>query len=283
MYYLYEHSTLDNIPFYIGKGTKNPKNSYGGYSRAYSKGNRTKEWKNIAKNGYNIKIVLESNDLNLMLNEEDKLWENCKTCVNKQTNKKFKNYKIVKINDSVGILYIFNKTYIILKTGEVYNYLGEKLQLSKHTNDYLLLTVSNGTTKRKNFYIHRLVAEIFIPNSNNYPNVNHKDLNRENNNVDNLEWVTQKQNINHSVNLGSYIGKEKIKKVLQFDKKGNFIKEWDRSKSISEFYKCTEALIQQACQQKNINKARLAKGYIWIYKEDYDNNFRNKFNETIKN
>lgn len=48
--------------------------------------------------------------------------------------------------------------------------------------------------KRKNVSIHRLVAETFIPNPNNYPIINHKDENKQNNNVDNLEWCTYKYN-----------------------------------------------------------------------------------------
>ena len=51
---------------------------------------------------------------------------------------------------------------------------------------------------RKNYYVHRLVAEAFIPNPNDYPQINHKDYNRKNNNVDNLEWCTPKQNTQYS-------------------------------------------------------------------------------------
>lgn len=65
-----------------------------------------------------------------------------------------------------------------------------------HTN-YRRVTLSkNGKIKR--FQIHRLVALHFINNKNNKPFVNHKDSNGENNNVDNLEWCTQSENMKHS-------------------------------------------------------------------------------------
>jgi hypothetical protein len=59
----------------------------------------------------------------------------------------------------------------------------------------------NGKSKR--FYIHRLVAIIYIPNPSNKPWVNHIDGNRSNNNINNLEWSTISENIKHSyTNLG---------------------------------------------------------------------------------
>ena len=53
--------------------------------------------------------------------------------------------------------------------------------------------------KRKNHYMHRLVAEHFIENPNNYPEVNHIDYDKGNNNVNNLEWVSRKMNMQHSI------------------------------------------------------------------------------------
>ena len=75
-------------------------------------------------------------------------------------------------------------------------------------NGYLTVSLSrNG--KKKIYRVHKLVASIFIDNSNNYPVINHKDGKKLNNCVDNLEWCTYKQNIIHSWENGlSHISEE---------------------------------------------------------------------------
>lgn len=75
-----------------------------------------------------------------------------------------------------------------------------KYRLAKNTGYCLLKFVKDGN--EKHFFVHRLIAETFIPNPNNLPEVNHKDGNKENNCMDNLEWVTSKDNIKHADKTG---------------------------------------------------------------------------------
>ena len=65
-------------------------------------------------------------------------------------------------------------------------------------NGYLYVTISN-KNKRKNYYVHRLVAKTFIKNFDETKVVNHKDYNKKNNCIDNLENVSQKENIRYSI------------------------------------------------------------------------------------
>lgn len=73
----------------------------------------------------------------------------------------------------------------------------KEIQGSDNGNGYQYITARlNG--KKKNLYIHRLVAELFVPNPNNFPVVDHLDFNKSNNAFYNLEWVTQKENVNRA-------------------------------------------------------------------------------------
>ena len=77
----------------------------------------------------------------------------------------------------------------------------EPKELSKNinsTNGYVYVFLCNNG-KYRNIRVHRLVAEAFIPNPNNLPQINHKDGNKQNNKVDNLEWCTCQENIRHAI------------------------------------------------------------------------------------
>ena len=72
------------------------------------------------------------------------------------------------------------------------------LKLTDNGNGYLIVCLRKNK-KKKSFYVHRLVASHFVENPFNKNVVNHKDYNTHNNNFNNLEWVTQKENVNYSV------------------------------------------------------------------------------------
>ena len=87
--------------------------------------------------------------------------------------------------------------YLISNQGTVYSLKSKKV-MSPHKmkTGYLRITFSKGN-KKYSFYIHRLVASAFIPNPNNLPQVNHRDENKANNSVSNLEWCDSSYNVNY--------------------------------------------------------------------------------------
>ena len=144
---------------------------------------------------------------------------------------------------------------------------GKILNPGKDSNGYSVVVFSkNGKTK--SYRIHRLVAQTFIPNPNNYRCVNHKDENKQNNNLNNLEWC------NHIYNNNYGTKKERLKlsqqkrvgkKVNQYDLKGNFIRQWNCIMEAERYLKRKRANVNIcACCR---NKQKTAFGYIWRYGE----------------
>lgn len=127
-----------------------------------------------------------------------------------------------------------NGLYLISDTGKVFSARTNKILKTGYRvgYEYVELNINGVATKH---YIHRLVAEAFIPNPHGYDVVNHKDENPANNNVDNLEWCTHKYNINYGTCIerrvknrpkkesGDYFWSQK---VYQFDLDGNLIAEY---------------------------------------------------------
>ncbi len=88
---------------------------------------------------------------------------------------------------------------VVTKEGNIINYKGKVprvLKGHKDKNGYMSFNTRKRPEKAKTFIIHRLVALAFIPNPENKEFVDHKDGNRSNNNIGNLKWVTQKENMN---------------------------------------------------------------------------------------
>ena len=88
---------------------------------------------------------------------------------------------------------------------------------------YSVVLSKNGILK--NYLVHRLVAEAFLDNPDNLPQVNHKDECKTNNIVSNLEWCDRKYNVNYGSR--NKRAAEKLSKIVrQYDLNGNFTKEW---------------------------------------------------------
>lgn len=148
---------------------------------------------------------------------------------------------------------------------------GRILKQSKQAQGYRFVYLSkNGISKKHT--IHRLVAQAFIPNPNNYPVINHKDGNVENNCVDNLEFCTQSHNIKEAYRLGLEIpvwlnkkGKNhnRSKAVNQYDKNGNLIKTWDCIRDASKELNIYSSNIVMCC--KHYRGYNYVGGYKWEY------------------
>lgn len=136
---------------------------------------------------------------------------------------------------------------------------------------YRIRLYNNGVGKMH--YIHRLVAETFIPNPYNLPCVNHKDENKHNNHVDNLEWCTHLYNMNYG-NRNEKISESLSKKVYQYTLDGEFVRDWKSSMECgrngfnqTSVYACCIGGYFKKGKWINITQH---KGYIWSYEKKED-------------
>ena len=146
--------------------------------------------------------------------------------------------------------------------GRKFHYKGQIRKIKKHPNGYLFCDLSKNT-KHKTFNVHRLVAQAFLPNPNNLPEVNHRDENKTNNCVDNLEWCTHLHNVNYGTATQRRAEKTS-KSVLQIGK--------DTNEIIAEYASMAEAGRQLNINQGNISncclhRCKTAGGFKWRYKE----------------
>ena len=102
--------------------------------------------------------------------------------------------------------------YKISNFGRVWS-IRRKLFLKPVDKPYLRVRLYSIDGTNKMFSVHRLVAEAFIPNPDNLPCINHKDENKMNNCIDNLEWCTAKYNSNYGTAKQRWGEKQKGKKI----------------------------------------------------------------------
>lgn len=93
--------------------------------------------------------------------------------------------------------------YLITEDGKVWaKHLSRFLKPVDNGLGYLQYKIRDNTGKRKAFYAHRLVALCYLDNPSELTDVNHKDGNKSNNHVSNLEWSSHKDNLKHAHKLG---------------------------------------------------------------------------------
>ena len=137
--------------------------------------------------------------------------------------------------------------------------LSQHKQYGKEDNEY---RVVNFSIKHKtiNKYVHRLVAQAFLDDYDEKLEVNHKDGNKTNNNINNLEMMTRSENKLHAYRVLKR--KTNGKAILQYDLNNNFIKEYESACSASRETNICRSAINDCCR----GRCKTAGGYIWKFK-----------------
>lgn len=159
----------------------------------------------------------------------------------------------------------FASNYEVSQTGLVRNRTSKKILSGRETKSgYLQVCIKmNATNKFQNQYVHRLVALFWIPNPENKKEVNHKDGNKLNNNIENLEWVTSHENLIHKTQI---LGKNKTsnRQVGMYTKDGEqLLKTFSSVVEASSYFGKSRINIDNALKHKQGQQT--AYDYVWKY------------------
>lgn len=158
----------------------------------------------------------------------------------------------------------FETFYLISDLGRVFSLRTKTIRKTLLNGGYPEVKLCLGK-KRIGKYIHRLLAEHFIPNPLNKPQVHHKDGNKSNNNLMNLEWVSQRDNLIHAIDTGLRNYLSSSKPIIQLSLNGDFIKEWSSTAEVSRICDITTHSISRCLS----GRTKSSMGYKWVFKSKY--------------
>lgn len=194
--------------------------------------------------------------------------------------------------------------YIITSDGKVY---------SNHTKKYMVLRITeegyitvglfnNKLKKQKHYYVHVLVAKLYVDLIDGKDSVNHKDFNKANNDYTNLEWVTQSENAQHYQDakfkqlqdLDRIKFEKQDKKIIEFeildkstkhgekavimcDLNGNELKKYNSATIAAKEHNIDRSFLSKACK----GKYKSAAGYSWKYEDISDKTIYNNLPKSI--
>ena len=164
----------------------------------------------------------------------------------------------------------FENLYEVSNLGNVRNYKNKKLlkgNIPKSGHHQVILRKDGGNICR---LVHRLVAEAFIENPNNFQEVDHIDTNRSNNKIENLRWISREDNMRNpnSFKNQKLAKLNKCKAVIGISLKDNSTLEFD---SLNDAQRA--GFIATNISKVAMGLRKSAGGYVWKFKDiDYDNN-----------
>jgi len=156
----------------------------------------------------------------------------------------------------------YELTHSVRSDGKLYRHrkgIVTEIAQCNHSAGYMYSTLTNNKVS-KNVLIHRVLAKAFIPHTNDKKYVNHKDGNKKNNELSNLEWVTQSDNIKHSYANGL---SKHTKRIGQYTKSGELLNVFDSI--IDAQNHCNKPGKTNIACCLRLARCKTAYGYIWRY------------------